>query len=96
MSKIIRNVFISGTGSYVPETVYTNDYLASKVDTNDAWIKETLGISKRHIASVDQYTSDLATISAKRALADAQLSPFDIDLELYQSYLPHQQKAQPK
>ena len=34
----IRNIRLSYTGSYVPETVLTNDDLSKKVDTSDEWI----------------------------------------------------------
>jgi len=32
---------IIGTGSYVPETIYTNKYLESIIDTNAEWIEKT-------------------------------------------------------
>ena len=41
---------ISGTGSYLPPKVLTNDDLAKIVDTSDEWIRERTGIRQRHIA----------------------------------------------
>ncbi len=41
---------ISGTGSYLPEKVLTNDDLSKIVDTSDEWIVQRVGIKKRHIA----------------------------------------------
>lgn len=59
---------ITATGSYLPAKILTNDDLATMVDTNDAWIRERTGITKRHIAAEGEFTSQLATHAAKRAL----------------------------
>lgn len=80
MRQVIRNVRIVGTGSYAPETVYTNEYLSTIVDTSADWIHKNLGIKERHIASAEQATSDLAAIAALRAIEDAGLTVDDIDL----------------
>jgi 3-oxoacyl-[acyl-carrier-protein] synthase-3 len=80
MRQIIRNVKILGTGSYVPETIYTNEYLETILPTNAKWIVETVGIEERHIAAPDQTTSDLAAKAGERAIADAGLSVNDIEL----------------
>jgi len=71
---------ILGIGSYVPEGVLTNSDLEKMVDTTDEWIKERTGISKRHRASDDVATSDLAQEAAKRALVDAGIGPDDVDV----------------
>jgi len=80
MRQIIRNVKILGTGSYVPETIYTNEYLETILPTNAKWIVDTVGIEERHIAANDQTTSDLAAKAGERAIADAGLSVNDIEL----------------
>jgi 3-oxoacyl-[acyl-carrier-protein] synthase-3 len=41
---------IAGTGSYLPPRIVTNDELAKRLDTSDAWIRERTGIRQRHIA----------------------------------------------
>ena len=41
---------ITGTGSYLPENIVTNQDLEKMVDTNDQWIRERTGIEQRHIA----------------------------------------------
>ncbi len=71
---------ILGIGAYSPERVLTNHDLEKMVDTSDAWILERTGISERHIAAEDEAASDLATQAGRRAIADAGLSPDDIDL----------------
>jgi 3-oxoacyl-[acyl-carrier-protein] synthase-3 len=71
---------IAGTGSYAPEKVLTNADLEKLVETNDQWIVERTGIRERRIASPEQATSDLALEAARRALADAQLAPEDVEM----------------
>jgi len=80
MKQLVRNVKILGTGSYVPETIYTNEYLESIIPTNSKWIYDNVGIKERRIASPDQATSDLAAIAGKRAIEDAGLIKEDIEL----------------
>jgi len=71
---------IIGTGSYLPERVLTNKDLEQMLDTSDEWIVSRTGISERRIAAEGEYTSDLATQAARRALEMAGLTPADIDL----------------
>ncbi|MCZ6763921.1 MAG: 3-oxoacyl-ACP synthase, partial [Alphaproteobacteria bacterium] len=71
---------IVGCGSYLPERIVTNDELAARVDTSDAWIRERTGIEARHIAAEGETTSDLAFNAARAALDDAGLTPADIDM----------------
>jgi 3-oxoacyl-[acyl-carrier-protein] synthase-3 len=71
---------ITGTGSYLPDKVLTNDDLANLVETSDAWIVERTGIRERHIAAEHQSTSDLAFEACKRALEAAGRTPGDVDL----------------
>ncbi len=71
---------ILGIGAYSPEKVLTNQDLEKMVETSDAWIVERTGISERHIAADDEASSDLATQAGRRAIADAGLTPEDIDL----------------
>ncbi|NLO72229.1 MAG: ketoacyl-ACP synthase III [Porphyromonadaceae bacterium] len=84
----MRNVKIIGTGSYVPETVYTNEYLESILPTNADWIYENVGIRERHIAAPDQATSDLAAEAGRRAIEDAGLDVKDIDLIIVATATP--------
>lgn len=80
MKQLVRNVKIIGTGSYVPEKIYTNEYLETIVPTNSAWVYENVGIKERHIAADNETTSDLAAKAGLRAVEDAGLTPEDIDL----------------
>ena len=53
---------VLGVAGYLPERILTNDELATKVDTSDAWIVERTGIRQRHIAALDQRTTGCQTV----------------------------------
>lgn len=86
--QLIRNVKISGTGSYVPDKVITNEYLETKISTNSKWIFDNVGILERRIANDNQSTSDLAAIAGQRAIYDAGLNNDDIDLIIVATATP--------
>lgn len=79
---------IIGTGSYMPEKVLTNDDLSKIVDTSDEWITTRTGIRERRIAAEDQATSDMAAEAARRALADAGVSPEEVNLIVVATVTP--------
>lgn len=71
---------ILGTGSYLPETVVTNDDFAKIVETSDEWIVKRTGMKERRIT--EQPTWIMAKRAAEAAIADAGISPEEIDLIL--------------
>ncbi|HWV51308.1 beta-ketoacyl-ACP synthase III [Pseudorhodoplanes sp.] len=75
----LRSVIV-GAGCYMPERILTNAELATMVDTSDDWIVQRTGIRERHIAAEGEVTSDLGIKAARAALADAGMTPQDIDL----------------
>ncbi len=79
---------ITGTGSYLPPRIVTNDELAKKLDTSDEWIRERTGIRQRHIAEQSQASSDLALEASRRALEAAGLTAADIDLIIVATSTP--------
>ena len=89
--KKVNNVKILSTGSYLPETVYTNEYLSTIVDTNAEWIFNNLGIRERRVASKNQATSDLAFEASIKALKNAQMKASDIDLIIVATTTPDRQ-----
>jgi 3-oxoacyl-[acyl-carrier-protein] synthase III len=88
MKQLVRNVKIIGTGSYTPETVYTNEYLETIVPTSSKWIYENLGIRERRIAARNEATSDLAANAAIAAIKDSGLTCEDIDLIIVATATP--------
>ena len=79
---------IAGTGRYLPATVLTNDELSQRVDTSDEWIRARTGIRQRHVAAVDEVTSDLALPAAREALVAAGIAAADIDLIIVATTTP--------
>ncbi len=75
----MRRSRIVGTGSYVPETVLTNQELEKIVDTNDEWIVTRTGIKERRVTNNGQASSTLAINAAKNALEMAGVVPEELD-----------------
>lgn len=79
---------ITGTGSYLPERVLTNQDLEALVDTSDEWITARTGIKERRIAADDQSTVDLAEAAARNALDAAGREVGDVDLIIVATTTP--------
>lgn len=79
---------IVGIGSYLPPRVLTNSDLEKMVDTSDAWIIERTGIKSRHIATQNEYTSDLAVKAALNALENAGMAAQDLDMIILATTTP--------
>ena len=75
----LRRAAIAGLATYVPPRVLTNTDLEKIVDTTDEWIQQRTGIRERHIVDPGVATSDLAREAALKAIAQAGLTPADID-----------------
>jgi 3-oxoacyl-[acyl-carrier-protein] synthase III len=71
---------VRGVGSYLPRRVVSNQDLEKFVETSHEWIVQRTGIEARHIAADDETTSVLGIKAAEAALANAGLTPADIDL----------------
>ena len=71
---------VRGVGACLPPRVITNAEMATIVDTTDEWIVQRTGIRQRYVAGDGETTSTLATRAAEAALANASLTPADIDL----------------
>ena len=89
MSKI-KPVYASfrSIGAYVPEKILSNTDLEKMVDTTDEWIVKRTGISERHIAAENEYTSDMGAKAAELAIKRSGISKEDIDLVLCATVTP--------
>ncbi len=83
-----RDVYIAGTGSYLPEKLLTNADLQKIVDTSDEWITERTGMKTRHIASENEAASDMAAEAARRALAAAGCDAGEVGLIIVATVTP--------
>lgn len=82
-------VTIAGSGSALPSRRVTNNDLVSMMDTSDEWIVQRTGIRERRIYDPEvEGTADLAAEAARRAIADAGLSPTDLDLIIVGTMTP--------
>lgn len=70
---------LTATGSYLPQKILTNDDLAAMVNTNDEWIRERTGITRRHIVAEGELTSHMATAASRQALASVGYDASMID-----------------
>jgi 3-oxoacyl-[acyl-carrier-protein] synthase-3 len=71
---------ILGTGRYVPPKVVTNHELEARLATSDDWLRQHVGIERRHVAAPGELTSDLAANAGRTALESAGLTVADLDM----------------
>jgi 3-oxoacyl-[acyl-carrier-protein] synthase III len=83
-----RYAAITGWGMAVPRRIVTNEELASRIDTSDEWIRTRTGITQRHVAGPDEFTSVLATAAGREALAKAGVSPETVDTVIVATCTP--------
>ncbi|MFF7881209.1 beta-ketoacyl-ACP synthase III [Streptomyces sp. NPDC020794] len=62
---------VCGIGTCLPERVVSNDDLAARLDTSDAWIRSRTGIARRRIVEPGTSTGDLAVAAGRAALDSA-------------------------
>ena len=78
--RFVRPVKVAALATYVPPRVMTNANLEKLVDTNDEWIRQRTGVVERHVVDSGVGTSALVVPAAQQAVAQAGLTPDDIDL----------------
>jgi 3-oxoacyl-[acyl-carrier-protein] synthase-3 len=82
---------IVGLGVYLPETRVSSAEVAARVQATTgftlppACIERMTGIEERRYAATGQHPSDLARAAGVRALADAHLTPDDVDTLMFAS-----------
>lgn len=83
-----NSVIVSGTGSYLPAKVVSNEDLTRMVETTDEWIVTRTGIRERRVAAAGEVTSDMAVEASRQAIEAAGLKPEDIDLIIVATITP--------
>jgi 3-oxoacyl-[acyl-carrier-protein] synthase III len=84
----LTGVKIVGVGHYAPARVVTNHDLEQWLDTSDEWITTRTGMKRRHWASDEEGTSDLAAAAASAALMHAGLQAQQIDCFIVATVTP--------
>ena len=77
-----RTASIIGLGHWSPAEVVPNSALAGRLGVDDAWIVKRTGVHTRRRAAPTERLSDMATWAGRRALSDAGVEAYDIDLVL--------------
>jgi 3-oxoacyl-[acyl-carrier-protein] synthase-3 len=90
------NIKITGSGAFIPENVVPNSQFSNHNFLNEdgspfAFSNEIIarkfqqitGIKERRYASDHQVTSDIATIAAQRAIANATINPESLDYIIF-------------
>jgi len=78
-----NDVGIAGLGAYAPPHVVTSHELAQETGLPEDVLREKFGIDRVHRAGDNCHVSDMAVAAARKALADAEVEPDDIDLLVY-------------
>ena len=92
-------VRVTGTGSYLPERVVTNDQLRRLVQGYDearsgpfgTWVDQVSHVHERRFCEPGARTSDLALHAARKALEMAGIEAKDLGMIVYASFTPSQQ-----
>jgi 3-oxoacyl-[acyl-carrier-protein] synthase-3 len=85
----MRNSKIVGLGHHVPETIITNQYLSTVMDTNNEWIIERTGIEERRWMDPAKDTvANMAAKATRMALQRANLTEKDIDFIVFATITP--------
>jgi 3-oxoacyl-[acyl-carrier-protein] synthase-3 len=77
-----RGMRVASLATAIPRRVVTNTAVAERLGVDADWIVKRTGIRQRHYAGPGESLSGLAAEAARRALADADLDPLDVDLVL--------------
>lgn len=85
---MIRSI-VRGIGSALPPRIMKNADFEGMVETSDEWIVQRTGIRQRHIAADDETTASLGEAAARAALANAGMTPSDIDLIVLATSTPN-------
>ncbi|MER9296087.1 ketoacyl-ACP synthase III [Mesorhizobium sp. M0621] len=85
---MIRSV-VRGMGAALPRRIMKNADFEGMVETSDEWIAQRTGIRQRHIAGDDETTASLGEAAARAALANAGLTPADLDLIVLATSTPN-------
>ncbi|MDQ3956512.1 MAG: ketoacyl-ACP synthase III [Actinomycetota bacterium] len=79
---------ISGVGIALPDAELTSAEIAARLDLPAGWIESRTGITSRRMASPDDTATSLGARASRHALADAGVSPADVDTVICATITP--------
>jgi len=79
---------VAGVGMFVPPKVIGNEHFATYLDTSDEWIRDRTGIEERRWVEAGVSVSELAEPAARKAIAQAGLTPDSIDGIIFATVTP--------
>lgn len=79
---------ITAIGGHVPPRTVTNADMEKMVETSDEWIRTRTGIRERHYVDPGAATSHMAVEAARKALAQRDTDPSEIDLIVLATVTP--------
>jgi 3-oxoacyl-[acyl-carrier-protein] synthase-3 len=77
-----RGAYFCSVAATLPETVVPNAEIAERLGVDETWIYTRTGITERRVLLAGESVSDLACAVGRRAVAEAEIEPDDIDLVL--------------
>ena len=80
--------FITGTGSFLPQRVVTNEDLAASLGLAAEQIFKSTGIRRRRWAESGTTTSELAAAALLKAIENAELRPDQVDYLIFGTMTP--------
>src|SRR5687767_4728061 len=84
-----RYAAVLSTGRYVPERMLTNADVEKLLgEPVDAWLRQNVGIERRHLMADAEVTSDLAVRAARQALERAEVPASELDLVIVATDTP--------
>jgi 3-oxoacyl-[acyl-carrier-protein] synthase-3 len=81
-------VRVLATGSYVPDSIVSNDHLHQRFGHDSEWIVRRTGILERRHALPHQATSDLCWEAGRRCLEQGAIKPSQVDLLVLATFTP--------
>lgn len=77
------SIGIAGIGTFIPSTVVTGATIAAQTGLPEFVVLEKMGIREIHTAGSDDTITAMASKAATQALAQAGISPAELDLVVY-------------
>lgn len=82
------SVIIKGTGYHLPDISISNKDIVSRLNSTEEFIETRTGVLTRKHVNINQSLSDIAVPAMQKALDDAEMKAFDIDMLIVNTLSP--------